>query len=67
LKEFSQFHRLPLYRSNTTLYEVSTYDREGKNDDGLSSREKKILRHIKQHISIPGQQQQFLNNYRVGG
>jgi len=38
LKEFSEFYRLPLYRNNTTLHEVSTYDREGKNDDGFSGK-----------------------------
>ncbi len=38
LKEFTDFSRLPLYRSNTSLNEISTYDREGKNDDGFSGK-----------------------------
>lgn len=38
LKEISNLSRLPLYRNNTSLHETSTYDREGKNDDGFSGK-----------------------------
>ena len=38
LKEFSDLLRLPLYRNGTSLNQVSTYDREGKNDDGFSGK-----------------------------
>ena len=38
LNEFIDFSRLPLYRNGTSLGQVSTYDREGKNDDGFSGK-----------------------------
>jgi hypothetical protein len=38
LNQFSQFSLLPEYRTNTSLHEISTYDREGKNDDGFSGK-----------------------------
>src|SRR5687768_13446044 len=38
LNEFADLSRLPLYRSGTSLNQVSTYDREGKNDDGFSGK-----------------------------
>jgi len=38
LKEISDLSRLPLYRNGTSLNQVSTYDREGKNDDGFSGK-----------------------------
>ena len=38
LNEFIDFSRLPLYRSGTSVGQVSTYDREGKNDDGFSGK-----------------------------
>jgi hypothetical protein len=38
LKEFYDLSRLSFYRLNTSLNEISTYDREGKNDDGFSGK-----------------------------
>lgn len=38
LNEIRDLSRLPLYRKGTSLNQVSTYDREGKNDDGFSGK-----------------------------
>lgn len=38
LNEMRDLSRLPLYRTGTSLNQVSTYDREGKNDDGFSGK-----------------------------
>jgi len=38
LRRLTSFHELPAYQSDTRLYQVSSYDTTGNNDDGFSGK-----------------------------
>src|SRR5690606_31502038 len=38
LRRLASFHELPAYQSDTRLYQVSSYDTTGNNDDGFSGK-----------------------------